>query len=272
MAPALAATFGGVLQMRTYNWNVRRAIWAAIYLLLFTSLPVRSASATSTPAADFTSSLLYFNNVESNALGWQFQVNSTITFTALGYYDYTAASPQPSLLCCTPDSRTSGGLLDNHIVGIFNDSSQQLLTSTTVPAGTVGTLIGSFTYVSIPSYVLGPGTYSVVGTQQGTAGVNPTDPVVFLFTALSTIPEITDLGGQYGFGTPGVLTFPQINSGYQAYMGPNFLVSTVSGVPGPTAGAGLPGVLFAGGGLLAWRRNRRMRRVSAASAAALRMA
>lgn len=37
---------------------------------------------------------------------------------------------------------------------------------------------------------------------------------------------------------------------------PNFIDSTFV-VPGPIVGAGLPGILFAGGGLLAWRRRKR---------------
>jgi len=46
------------------------------------------------------------------------------------------------------------------------------------------------------------------------------------------------------------------------------LTIDVSAVPGPTVGAGLPGLILAGGFLFAWRQNRRARRDASAMLAA----
>jgi hypothetical protein len=230
---------------------------AATYsLLLFFAaiVPTKVAFADiAAPAATFTPTEA-FNNVESNSLGWAFDVNAPIWVSALGYYDYSAGPTFPSDFCCSPFSVTSG-LLDNHIVGIFN-STGTLLTSTTVPSGTAGTLIGNSLYAPIPAIELTPGEYFVEGTQQGTSGANPTDPVAFLFSSFTTIPQITAVAGVYTFaGAPDVLTFATSGAGYQAYVGPNFLASNTAPSVTPEPSYIL---LVTGGlaGLLLWKHRR----------------
>jgi hypothetical protein len=203
------------------------------------------ASAGTLPAATFTASYT-FNNVESNTLGWGFTIDAPIWVSALGYYDDSSLTSPTS------------GLLDNHIVGIF-DSTGNLLTSTTVPAGTAGTLIENCLYSSISTIELTPGTYYVEGTQQGTQGANPTDPVAYWFSppgSFSTLPEITSTWGVYTLaGEPGVLTFAGGSGEYVAYMGPNFHASDTAPSSTPEPGCAL---LLTGGlaGLLFWKRRR----------------
>jgi hypothetical protein len=244
--------------------KVRREIWkprvfrtavSCLLLLFFAAIvPTRVAFANITPAATFTPANA-FNNVEATAIGWEFTVSANIWVSALGYYDYSAGPTFPSDFCCSPFSVTSG-LLDNHIVGIFN-SAGTLLTSTTVPSGTAGTLVGNSLYAAISTIELTPGTYFVEGTQQGALGANPTDPVAFQFSSLTTIPEISGLVGVASEGgSPGVLTFGnEACCGYEAYIGPNFLASNTapSATPEPSYI-----LLVAGGlaGLLLWKHRR----------------
>jgi hypothetical protein len=186
-------------------------------------MPATNALASLSPGITFTPTLA-FNNVESTTLGWVFDLSAPIWVSDLGYYDFSSDPNQPqSIWCCSPDTRTSGGLLDNHIVGIFNGVGT-LLTSTTVPSGTAGTLVGNSRYVPIPTIELTPGQYFVEGTQQGSSGISPTDPVGFDFSAFTAMPEISYTHGVYTFGTPDVLTFAS-SGGYAAYIGPDFLAS-----------------------------------------------
>ena len=51
------------------------------------------------------------------------------------------------------------------------------------------------------------------------------------------------------------IAFDETMSGTEGF-GFNYAVASVSGVPGPIAGAGLPGLILASGGLLGWWRRR----------------
>ena len=65
------------------------------------------------------------------------------------------------------------------------------------------------------------------------------------------------LNGAGGFqGVPVCPTIQGIPCG-NTFATSAFFVGDVPSVPGPVLGAGLPGLIFAGGGLLGWHRRRR---------------
>jgi hypothetical protein len=78
--------------------------------------------------------------------GWIFSANTLITVTSLGVYDVGGAA----------------GLENSHDVGIYNQTTQTLLGSTTVPAGTSGTLIDRFLYESVSPFSLAQGSNYVI--------------------------------------------------------------------------------------------------------------
>src|SRR6266496_919679 len=82
---------------------------------------------------------------QAQSVGWQFDVNTSLTVTGLGWYDDGA-----------------NGLAVSHTVGIW-DPSGNLLASVLIPAGSAAILDGQFRTVAIAPLVLPIGVGYIVG-------------------------------------------------------------------------------------------------------------
>lgn len=201
-----------------------------IFVIFYYGL-TSSAQASNVSAATFTPSVQTTGHSGngSTTLGWMFNVNQTISVTALGYYDSGA-----------------NGLIEEHSVGIF-DSIGNLISSALVPSGTSGVLETGFRYTSITPFTLVAGTYTIGASIGATAN----DPVPYN-GSFATIPQISIPQGASRYTETGTyisLSYPNlkwpVGNPYPFYLGPNFQVAAV---PIPTATwlflSGLFGILF----------------------------
>jgi hypothetical protein len=176
-------------------------------------------------------------------VGFEFSVSSLGTITALGVYD-----------------SGQDGLAGAATVGLW-DASGNLLTSATIPSGTSATLNGFFRLQDITPFLLTPNVDYVVGAYASSdpftsynpgdnCGCGSVDPLVNLIESRFVM--------SYSFAFPDSPTDP--NDG-AAWLGANFEFAPAA-VPSPIAGAGLPGLTAACGGLLAWWRRGKRRQIA----------
>ena len=186
----------------------------------------------------FTSSGGSANNIYPPIVSVRFTVNNPITVTDLGWFD-----------------QNQDGFLSTPEVGIWN-SGGTLLTSTTLPTGTIGTLVGRHRFAPITAIDLAPGQYWI-----GDQNANGVDPYLNFSTLVSSNPDVT---WDFGDGTRrngGVMpNFPgnlrSQFSGVFTYDGANFLSTAAdNAIPEPSGTLALACLL--GGGMMMRTRARR---------------
>ena len=161
-------------------------------------------------------------------LGFTFSVNSAITVTDLGIFDWSL-----------------DGLLEAHQVGLWN-SGGSLLASVTVPSGTAAVLDGDFRYVAISSLSLTSGETYTLGAQYPTSNLEIVRGSATLFTP-SVVNYLEDKqAGGAGFIQPTLST-----GATNGFFGPNLLF-----VPEPSALI-LGLIALMGLSACTWRRRRR---------------
>jgi len=200
-----------------------KTLTLAAALALAASLSTAQAAQ---PAVEFTGTNSAFLDGNTRMIGWQFSVPAALQVTALGWFDWNL-----------------DGLARSHEIGIWESSTQTLVASLTVPAGTVAKLDGHFRWIDLATPVtLLPGTgYRIAGLDIGAGG----DPHVWdnnigLFNAQVnglTVNAAVQLGspGTALGGTALSFSFPggPIGDARAALLGPNLAVTAVP-EPGAT--------------------------------------
>jgi hypothetical protein len=215
---------------------------AAAGSLAAATLTMLAASLVASPARaqQIRPALQSFNSVSlggdpsfKGTVGYRFTASTDLTVSALGYFD-----------------DLEDGLLSSHDVGIFAATSQQLLGSATIAAGSSAYLQGGFRWVAISPFTLAPGDYVIAATLPG----DPTsfDPVNYSATDPVTIEGmILSSQSLTQAADPVSLVFPTVDEGVAyGFFGPGF--ATPVPTPGP-----LP--LFGASAAFAWSRRLRRR-------------
>ena len=152
--------------------------------------------------------------IASTTVGWSFSIGSQdISVTGLGVLDINGS-----------------GLANSHEIGIW-DSSQNLLTSVNVPAGTAATLDSNYRFVTITPVTLTAGKTYVIGAFYPSypgAGDPATVNDQIIVNSMQTISSSISFGQsrQGILQVGGAFGYPSIDAGLpQGVFGPNFEIA-----------------------------------------------
>lgn len=209
------------------NWKMACLLGLLVSLSTFLPSAVRAGSV---PAIGFTSINSADQHNNGNwSLGWEFTTNATINVTALGFYDATLTGGSVGLGNCDGCGE----------VGIYNSTGTLLVSGM---ATTLGTLVGDFYYVSVPTTTLAAGqNFFIVAETENAEYTWFTNG----FNVNSDITYLTD-----SYVRSATLAFPTLSDGYTAaqgggFFGPNFEFGSATTTPEPSS------ILLLGSSLLA---------------------
>ena len=198
------------------RFSLRLAPVLLIAVLLLLGLRQTQAN---TIALSFAS---HSNEVDQSNItfGWAFSLSNSIQVTDLGFWD----------------SNNGDGLGESHIITIWTSSGIQVAQGI-VPAGTAGSLIDGFRYVSLLSSVmLGAGDYVIGGYSQ-----NSSDSYAYAASGITTAAGVTYTGDRQGNGN----AMPTLSGGSNGMFGPNFQFGSGSIASVPEASSTWRLLLFA---------------------------
>jgi len=190
-------------------------IFARVMLLSLLTVSVSGVAHADTVALSSFSGGSDATSGSDQLYGWVFTVNAPISVTSLGVYDYGGAS----------------GLTVSHQVGIYNETTQALIGSVTVPAGSGGTMIDGFEFASVTPFSLTQGdTYEIVMTMpQGN-----TDYQIIEVSSETTASQVTYDNSAFGAGSS--LAFTSGNGAFApGIFGPDFTFASSAATPEPSS-------------------------------------
>lgn len=190
---------------------LRMAFLVSTLVLSFSSL----AKADTVALTSVTGGLLA-TSASDQLYGWIFTANAPLTVTSLGVFD-----------------DGSDGLAISHSVGIFNETTETLLGSTTVPAGTGGTLIDGFRYESVSPFSLTEGdSYVIVMTMPD----ENADLQTIEAASETTASQITYVNSAFDVGSTLAFPSPSENGSFApGIFGPNFTFASSAVTPEPAS-------------------------------------
>jgi VPDSG-CTERM motif len=199
--------------------------WSLFAVALMACSPLQTRADTIAFSAS-SNSFLATENITAT-LGYSFTLSSPVRVTNLGLFD-----------------SANDGLVQSHTVTIWTSTGMQELQAT-IPAGTSGTLINGFRYVSIAPFLLVPGAYTIGGFYGQNSDFSLVQASI---TSASGVSYVGSRSARNLFVFPTGDAFGFSNG----YFGPNFQFTTA--VPTPDSGFTVSLLGFALLGLAALRR------------------
>ncbi len=139
-------------------------------------------------------------------LGWQFSVSTPVTVTGLAWLD-----------------ATGGGLVESHMVGIFDSASGKTLVSAPIPSGTSVKYLNGFRVVPV-NYTLAPGVYVVEGLRASNA-----DAALVRASGVTTPSMITYMQERELKTSTFTFTSNTLDLNEKGSFGPSFTIAEATG-------------------------------------------